>query len=176
MFLLGAALIKLDFFDRKRRRWHWLMFGLGIPVGVAGELLFVRIMANVGDEMTWGFALADPLHQLSSLALCLGYVGGITLLASTGALRFLTAAFAAVGRLALSNYLLQSIVTTSLMYWWGLAWFDSVSRPQQVGLVVAIYAGQVLLSVLWMRIFTIGPFEWLWRSLTYLKVQPFLRR
>jgi uncharacterized protein len=62
------------------------------------------------------------------------------------------------------------------MYWWGFAWFADVSRPQQIALVLIIFAGQVLGSVVWLRIFSIGPFEWLWRSLTYLRPQPMRRR
>ncbi|MHC4770149.1 MAG: DUF418 domain-containing protein [Planctomycetota bacterium] len=51
-----------------------------------------------------------------------------------------------------------------------------MSRPQQIALVLIIFAGQVLGSVVWLRIFSIGPFEWLWRSLTYLRPQPMRRR
>lgn len=78
--------------------------------------------------------------------------------------------------MALTNYLMQTIVVTGLMYWWGLGWFGDVSRVQQIGLAVSIYIVQVIASVLWFRIFAIGPAEWLWRSLTYLKLQPILQR
>ena len=54
--------------------------------------------------------------------------------------------------------------------------FHDVSRPQQLAMVVGIYAAQLVLSVLYLRVFRIGPFEWLWRSLTYLKLQPLLRQ
>jgi uncharacterized protein len=98
------------------------------------------------------------------------------LLVNSGAVPVLGRLFAAVGRLALTNYLLQTLVSTLLMYWWGFAWFADVSRPQQIALVLIIFAGQVLGSVVWLRIFSIGPFEWLWRSLTYLRPQPMRRR
>ena len=93
----------------------------------------------------------------------------------SGALRAAVDVIAAVGRLALSNYLLQTVVSTGLMYWWGLGWFGEVSRPQLIGLVLAIYAAQVMVSTLWLRVFRIGPAEWLWRSLTYRKPQPLMR-
>jgi uncharacterized protein len=175
MFLLGAALMKLDFFSPRRRRWHWWMCGLGLPLGVAGELLAVSLMAAIGEKMTWALAMADPVHQLASFALCLGYTGAVTLLVNSGAVPTLGRMLAAVGRLALTNYLLQTLVSTLLMYWWGFAWFADVARPQQIALVLIIFAGQVVASVVWLRIFSIGPFEWLWRSLTYLKPQPMLR-
>jgi uncharacterized protein len=175
MFLLGAALMKLDFFSPRRRRWHWWMCGLGLPLGVAGEILGVSLMAEIGEKMTWSLAMADPVRLLASFALCLGYTGAVTLLVTSGAVPTLGRMMAAVGRTALSNYLLQTLVSTALMYWWGFAWFDDVSRPQQIVLVPVIFAFQVLASVVWLRIFSIGPFEWLWRSLTYLKPQPALR-
>jgi len=176
MFLLGAALMKLDFFSPRRRTWHWWMAGVGLPLGLTGELLAAWLLSHAGETITWGVAMADPIHQASSLALCLGYVGALTLLANVGALRWLMAMFAAVGRMALTNYLMQTLVSTALMYWWGLGWFADVSRPQQIGLVLAIYAAQVVFSVLWFRVFSIGPFEWVWRSLTYLRPQPMLRK
>ncbi|MHC4211211.1 MAG: DUF418 domain-containing protein [Planctomycetota bacterium] len=175
MFLLGAALMQLDFFSPRRRRWHWWMCAVGLPLGVAGELFAVSLLGTAGKIVTWGVAMSDPLHQVSSLVLCLGYVGAVTVVVNGGVLKWCTAMFAAVGRLALSNYLLQTFISTTLMYWWGLAWFADVSRPRQIALVLAIYACQILGSVLWLRVFSIGPFEWLWRSLTYLRPQPLLR-
>jgi uncharacterized protein len=160
MFLLGAAMMQLDFFSPRRRRWHGWMCAVGLPVGAAGELFTVSLLARAGETITWGLAMADPVHQVSSLMLCLGYVGTVTLLVNSGAVPVLGRLFAAVGRLALTNYLLQTLVSTLLMYWWGFAWFADVSRPQQIALVLIIFAGQVLGSVVWLRIFSIGPFEW----------------
>jgi uncharacterized protein len=72
--------------------------------------------------------------------------------------------------------LLETIIATTIMYWWGLGWFNDVTRPAQIGLAVAIYAGLMVFSVLWMRWMAMGPFEWLWRSLTYARVQRLARR
>ena len=176
MFLLGAALMKLDFFDARRRRWHLLMCAVGLPLGVAVDALAAGLIATGGPDTAWRLAMADPVHQVGSVLLCGGYVGAVTLLVAGGALRPLTRALACVGRTALSNYLLQTVVTTFLMYWWGLGWFGDVTRVQQVALVAVIFAGQVIVSVLWLRYFTIGPLEWVWRSMTYLSVQPIRRR
>jgi uncharacterized protein len=62
------------------------------------------------------------------------------------------------------------------MYWWGLGWFNSVSRIGQAAIVVGVFALQVPLSLLWLKVFNMGPIEWLWRSMTYWKLQPILRR
>jgi uncharacterized protein len=71
---------------------------------------------------------------------------------------------------------MQTVVATFLMYHWGLGYFGEVPRPWQIGLVLAIYALQIPFSILWLRFFTIGPMEWIWRSLTYWKRQPIVRR
>lgn len=176
MFLLGMALMKLNFFSAERRRWHWAFCILGLTIGLAGEFFLVWSYHHSNYQVGWIQGGAEIFHHISSFALCLGYVGTITLIVRSGLLKWLTYAFSCVGRTALTNYLLQTIVATYIMYWWGLGLFNDVSRPQQLAIVVGIYAAQLALSVLYLRMFSIGPFEWLWRSLTYLKLQPILRR
>ncbi|MEE9130713.1 MAG: DUF418 domain-containing protein [Phycisphaerales bacterium] len=176
MFLLGMALMKLNFFSAERRRWHWSFCILGLTIGLAGEFFLVWSYHHSNYQVGWMQGGAEVFHNISSLALCLGYVGTITLIVRSGLLKRLTYAFSCVGRTALTNYLLQTIVATYIMYWWGLGLFNDVSRPAQLAMVVGIYAAQLVLSVLYLRVFRIGPFEWLWRSLTYLKLQPILRR
>ena len=176
MFLLGMALMKLDFFSAQRRRWHWAFCILGLTIGLAGEFFLVWSYHHSNYQVGWLQGGAEVFHNISSFALCLGYVGTITLIVRSGLLKWLTYAFSCVGRTALTNYLLQTIVATYIMYWWGLGLFNDVSRPQQLAMVVGIYAAQLVLSVLYLRVFRIGPFEWLWRSLTYLKLQPILRQ
>ncbi len=177
MFFLGAALMKLQFFLPARRVWHRRLCGWGLGIGLPLELAFV-LLAYIGaiSERIGVVMLGGLLHEVGSYALCLGLVGGMTLLVSSGAVRWLTGAMACVGRLALSNYLLQTVASTFLMYWWGLAWFGDVTRVEQIGLVLLIYAAQLVASVIYLRLFTIGPVEWLWRTVTYMRPQPILRR
>lgn len=176
MFMLGMALMKLDFFSPGRRRWHVLMAAAGLPLGLAGEILAALMLSSGGEQLTWARAMADPVHQITSLMLCFGYVGAVTLAVSSGLLPRLAAAVACVGRMALSNYLLQSVTATGLMYWYGLGWFGEVTRPVQLGLVAAIFVSQIIVSVIWLHYFRFGPVEWLWRSLTYAKRQPMVAR
>jgi uncharacterized protein len=79
---------------------------------------------------------------------------------------------APAGRMALSNYLLQSLVCTLIFYGYGLGYFERLSRAWQVPFVLALFVVQVLLSHAWLKRYRFGPMEWLWRSLTYLKPQP----
>ena len=177
MFFLGAALMKLQFFLPARRVWHRRLCVWGLGIGLPLELAFTSLAYFGTSEGKFApTMLGGLLHEVGSYAMCLGLVGGMTLLVSSGAMRWLTGAMACVGRLALSNYLLQTVVSTSIMYWWGLAWFGDVTRVQQLGLVLLIYAAQLVASVIYLRFFTIGPLEWLWRTVTYMRPQPILRR
>jgi uncharacterized protein len=172
MFLLGAALLKLGLFEPHRRRWHvrFVLVGIcvALPLCAAAELAPRWIDPDIA-------AFFDaPLMLLVGPMLSLAYLGGITLLVSAGRLRPVTTALAATGRMALTNYLTQTLVATSIFYYWGLGWFGQISDAQRVGVALAIYLPQVALSVTWLRFFRFGPMEWLWRSITYLRPQAML--
>ena len=107
-----------------------------------------------------------------SLAVSLGYIGMVMLVCLSSWLDRLTRPFAAVGRMALTNYLVQTLICTTIFYGHGLGLFGRVERQEQILIVFAVWVFQVAVSPLWLRYFRFGPFEWLWRSLTYQKVHP----
>jgi uncharacterized protein len=74
----------------------------------------------------------------------------------------------------LTNYLMQSILCTTLFEGWGFGLFAMLDRTQLLGVVAAIWLLQLALSSVWLRYFRFGPMEWLWRSLTYWKRYPLL--
>ena len=73
--------------------------------------------------------------------------------------------------MALSCYLFDSIFCTTLFYGYGLDFYGSLHRPLLYAIVVAIWTAQLLICPLWLERFRFGPAEWLWRSLTYWKLQ-----
>jgi uncharacterized protein len=77
--------------------------------------------------------------------------------------------------MALTNYLMQSVVCTLIFYGHGLGFFGAVSRTGQLGVVLGVWVLQLVVSPIWLGRFKFGPMEWLWRSLTYWKAQPMLR-
>src|SRR5262249_15685525 len=89
------------------------------------------------------------------------------LLCKAGLLRWLTARLAAIGRMALSNYLMQSILCTTIFEGWGFGLFGEMDRIRLLGVVAAIWLGLLAVSPIWLRYFRFGPMEWLWGSLTY---------
>ena len=123
----------------------------------------------------WSFFVGMQFNYWPSIAVSLGYVGLVMLVCRTAALRRFTRPFAAVGQTALTNYLLQTILCTTIFYGHGLGWFGSVDRVGQIGVVAGVWALQLIASPLWLRRFRFGPAEWAWRSLTY-GVRPPLRR
>ena len=121
-------------------------------------------------------ASARQANYWGSLFVSAGYIGLLMLFAQSRALPWLQKALAAVGRTALTNYLLQTILATAIFYGHGLGLFGSVERVGQIGVVAAIWAVQLVVSPLWLLHYRFGPFEWLWRSLSYWRLQPMRNR
>ncbi len=175
LMLIGMALFKLGFLSGRRSgRAYALLFGLGLLLGLpliaAG---MVQQFAH-GWEFVQGFFFTAQYNYWGSLCVALAYVGAVMALCrarSAPALKRL----AAIGRMALTNYLLQTLICTTLFYGHGLGWFGRVERWQQLLIVIAIWAIQLALSPWWLARFRFGPAEWLWRVLTYRQAQPFRR-
>lgn len=143
---------------------------VGLPLGA---LLAVAAMPLLIDtpltEPTVQLAAGTMLMTIGNLLLCLAYLSALVL-ATLGPLPGLRDWLAPVGRMALSNYLLQSAFFTTVFYGYGLGMWGQVPRAWQVVLALGFFLLQVLLSRLWMRHFRYGPVEWLWRALTYLSL------
>ena len=132
-------------------------------VFVYGELVVDRPVIAVG-----GLAVGGPL-------LCGVYVLAVVRILRSARWQRGLRGVAAVGRMALSNYLLQSLVCTTIFYGYGLGFYNQMGAAVTVMAACALYAAQLALSAYWMSRFRFGPAEWLWRSLTYGRRQP-LRR
>lgn len=111
-------------------------------------------------------------YALGGLALALWYASAVVLLVERPAWRRRLAPLAAAGRMALTNYLLQSLVCTTLFYSYGLGLYGRVGPAGGLLLTLAIFGGQLAFSAWWLRRFRFGPVEWLWRTLTYGRRQP----
>lgn len=119
----------------------------------------------------WGFALKSSTN-ISSIGLALAYVS-VFLLWSTTRPSFLPG-IAAAGRMALTNYITQSIIFGLLFYGYGFGLFGQMGVAVAACIGVVVYAAQVQLSRVWLMRFQLGPLEWLWRSLAYGRRQPIL--
>jgi uncharacterized protein len=105
-----------------------------------------------------------------TLGLC--YVSGIVLMQIQGKKNIFEKYFVPVGRMALSNYLFQSVICSLLFHSYGLGLYGKIETWQAIILTVFIFTIQIIYSRLWLQYFYLGPFEWLWKSLTYSQLQP----
>ncbi|MBB6098258.1 uncharacterized protein HNR42_001683 [Deinobacterium chartae] len=169
LFLLGGwiarsgLLARLPEFVGPLRATVRLGLLVGLPLGV----LLAQANASAMGQL-WVL----PLRLASGLALALAYAAAAALYYGEGG-RWRP--LEAVGRLGLTNYLLQSLVFTALFYNTGLGWFGQVGPLAGAVICLIFFALQCGLSTLWLRHFRMGPAEWLWRSWTYGRPQPFRR-
>ncbi len=112
-------------------------------------------------------------YDLGRLAVALGHMSLIILLVRIGSLPWLTSSLAAVGQTAFSNYVLQSVICSTVFYGYGFGLYGKLQRYELLYVVVPIWVLQLAVSPIWLRHFRFGPLEWCWRSLTYWKRQPF---
>ncbi len=177
LMLIGMALFKLGVFSAERpTRFYAALFGVGLLIGVPLICYGAYRSFEYGWESPYTFFISSQFNYWASLLVALGWVGAVMFVCrANGRASVAVGPLAAVGRLALSNYLLQTILCTTLFYGHGFGLFGRVERIGQLAIVVAIWALQLVWSPLWLRRFTMGPAEWLWRSLTYGKMSP-LRR
>lgn len=154
------------------RRLAWV----GLPAGIALALLSAAVGTTFDPQQREQGILAINLMQIANPVLSLGYVGAVVLFVhgARGALRL--GWLAPVGRMALTNYLTQSIVGTLIFYGYGLGLWGRIDRVGQLLLVVAIFAMQALYSRWWFMRFHFGPMEWLWRAVTYAHWPVLVRR
>jgi len=123
------------------------------------------------QDGVWQFLL-NNLQEMGFLLLAAGYVGAFALLYQRERWRRVLGGLAPVGRMALSQYLLQSVVSVCIYDGWGLGLIGKLPPSRVVAICFVVFAAQIALSHWWLARFRFGPAEWLWRSLTYGRAQP----
>lgn len=175
-FFLGIALLKSGFLEGKKSTGLYVaIMVIGIGVGVFLNYLLLKAeYANKFDVVVltqkWNFSY----YQIRRLFQTMGYLSLLILLYKLIPFRKIMNIFAPVGQMAFTNYLMQSIITSIIFY--GMGWFGKLQRYEIYYVVLGIWIFQIIFSHIWLRYFLFGPFEWLWRSLTYLKRPSFLRK
>jgi uncharacterized protein len=115
------------------------------------------------------------LYDVKRVFLCLGHASLVMLVYRSRAVSWLMKGLANVGQMAFTNYLMQSIICTLFFYGYGLGYYGKLRLHQLYYVVGAVWVFQLIASAIWLRYFRFGPFEWVWRSLTYAKAQPMKR-
>ena len=140
----------------------------GLTLGLIGNLMMAALAGNeapfpptlAGWFGVIGYAFGVP-------ALALGIAASVLLLWQSTAWRSVLATLAPAGRMALTNYLMQSIVCVLIFYGYGLGYFGTVGALPATLTALGIFAVQIVLSTAWLKSFRYGPMEWIWRRLTY---------
>jgi uncharacterized protein len=175
MMLLGMALYKWGFLDGRRETRDYVRFALiCIPAGLALAWYGTAALERVRFAMPQRTS-ADLWNWVGAVLASIGYAAALITAVQRRALPRLRRALAAVGQMAFSNYLLQSIITSVLFLGWGFGLAGRFDYAQQLLVVVAICVLQLVVSPLWLARYRFGPAEWLWRSLTYWQMQPMRR-
>ncbi len=165
MFLVGAAFAKARILHRPTEKQGVLkvIWLLGLIVGLPANIAF-------------GIKNQEIYLLLGAPFMMLFYIATITFLYHQTRIRKLLQPFSAVGKTAFTNYLMQSLIGTFIFYNYGLGLYGKVHPFLGILLTIGIFVGQLIISHYWVKRFAFGPFEWLWRMLTYLKRQPFLKK
>lgn len=174
LMLVGMAFYSWGIVTAQRtlRFYRWLAAGgliVGLPIAAFG--LWRHYVHDW--EITYGLFAGLVYNHLATPLLVFAYLGIIMTIHLEGRMHRLRSGLCAIGRMAFTNYIGQSLICTSLFYGYGLALFGQLDRLQLLALVCAIWAFQFYFSLWWLSRFHHGPLEWLWRALTYFRLPRF---
>ncbi|NDE62090.1 MAG: DUF418 domain-containing protein [Cyclobacteriaceae bacterium] len=170
MFLIGLYLGRSNFIRqlpekigllKKVRFW-------GLSIGFT--LMFLIVLGTKTLPTVSALVAIIEDQYLAGPILCLGYASALTLAYLENPHRKIFALFSNVGRMALTNYLTQSLVLTFLAYGWGLGLALKLNGYEVLGVGVILYLSQIVFSGIWLGRFKYGPLEWIWRCITYWKL------
>ncbi len=174
MFFLGMALFKWRVLTGEKSLGFYLgMTVLGLGIGLPISIYFHNVMIRMGYDSR--LVLSEsiiPLYQVRRIFLTAGYLGLFLTVYKMGGLGILWRWLGRVGQMAFTNYLMQTVFCTLLFYGYGLGYFGRLQRYETYYVVAAIWVIQMIYSNIWLRYFRFGPFEWVWRSLTYWERVP----
>jgi len=177
VMLLGMALMKWGVLSGRRSlRFYGTLLAIGYGIGFPMVYFGGKQLEAHDFDFVYMFRQDCHFNYVGSIFVALGHIGLLMLICKTGVLRAITNALAAVGRMALTNYLTHSLVLSIIFFGWGFGLWGSMRRVETLWVIGGIWAFQLIMSPIWLKTFRFGPAEWLWRSLTYWKPQPMLRR
>jgi len=177
LFLFGLYIWRQGYLRQPSEHLDWWRRAqkIGLTAGLFGNLLFVVV------DWIWHPSPTQPtlltlvqftLQSAAVPALSLGYVSTIVLLWQNPVWQRRLMPFSYVGRMALTNYLLQSLICTTIFYSYGLGLYGRVGPLADFFIGLVIYGLQIPFSMWWLSTHRYGPMEWIWRRLTYGSVQP----
>ena len=181
MMFVGMALLGLGFFSNKLSTstyvmWLLIGYGIGIPIGyLAFKHGWQEQVANYTYYVDRYRMTSELLYDIRRGFISVGHASLLILIYRSKIVPWLMRALANVGQMAFTNYLMQSIICTWFFYGYGFGYYGKLKFHQLYYVVFAVWIFQLIASSIWLKYFRFGPFEWVWRSLTYWKRQPMKR-
>jgi len=178
MFLIGYVTGRSDFYkniSQHKKLLYWIT-GAGLVIGLPANYYLAHYMTWYNQDY---FNLKTKgLYQTIAYAigvvpLAMAYVAMFMLSFQTTAGKKILSVLAPVGKMAFSNYLMHSIIGNFVFLGAGLGYMGKVGPVYFTLFGIVIFILQIVLSTIWLKYFNYGPVEWLWRSATYKKWQPF---
>ena len=175
MMLLGMALFKNGILKaEKSTRYYVILCVIGYTVGLGinyweSSYLIAHQFSIVAQDLT------HITYNLGRVFTTLGHIATIMLFSKSSILLFLQRALAAVGQMALTNYIMQTVICSIIFLGFGFSLYGTLELHELNYIVFAIWTFQLIASPVWLHYYRFGPLEWLWRSLTYWQKQPFRR-
>jgi uncharacterized protein len=165
LMLMGMALFKLGVLSATRSRRFYLTTG-SLGFGLGGVLVSLGLWRSylTNWDLLDFVLISQQLQYWGNLLVALGWTALVMLLVQLG---WRLQILATVGRMALTNYLLQSVICTMVFYGHGFGLFGRIDRAAQLAFVIAVWVFQWLASAVWLRYFAVGPVEWLVRLLVF---------
>lgn len=181
MFMVGFALGKSGYFSHLmlNPRILWWIAGIGFLVGLPYNYMLAVIMRDLPDtyytlqpEGLW----RTVVYAVGVVPLALAYVASLALFFGTRIGHKVLMRVAPVGKMAFTNYISHSVVCVIIFFGVGLGYMGMLGPVAWTLFAVVIYAAQIVFSTLWLKKFEYGPLEWVWRSLTYGRIQPIVKK
>ena len=175
IFLIGYWFIASGTIKNHRQNRHIFKpmaiigLGLGLGLNVAALMILQHPVARISMSL---IATGQVLFGLGQFVLSAGYLGAVVMLLGSDKWAARMKWLAPIGRMALTNYIMHSVILTTLFYGYAAGFYGQISRAPQMLIVLAIVLFQVAFSAWWLGRYRFGPLEWLWRSLTYKELQP----
>jgi len=171
MMLIGMAMFKMNILNNSKspsfyKKMVFFGFGFGIPLSIVGLILTYQFQSNANYLE---FISRIP-NNIATPFIVFGYIGFIKLWVRTNVLNELQDYLSSIGKMALTCYLLESIIATFIFYGYGLGFFGHISRIGQLFITLFIWMILISFTIFWKRRFKYGPLEWIWRCLTNFKL------
>ncbi len=173
LMFVGMALLTWGVLTARRStRFYFTAVLVGFLVGFPLIILGVYRNFLAGWSLEYSMFYGPQLNYWGSLFVAFGYICVIMLLVRAARPGILIRALAATGRMAFTNYIMQTLICTTIFYGHGLGLYARMERKEQILVVFCVWVLQLIVSPIWLKHFRFGPLEWLWRSLTYRSRQP----